>query len=114
MFARRSVASKNSAIIPNSFHASRGEISWPSPAAFSSFSCVIVSGTDPEKTLLLIYGSSCLYRGYHALPGLRIPKTGEPTRPIRAHLDMPEKLSSVYKAQTRAAEFAGHARTLRH
>ncbi len=113
MFARRSVASKNSAIIPNSFHASRGEISWPSPAAFSSFSCVIVSGTDPEKTLLLVDGSSYLYRAYHALPELRSPKTGEPTGAIYGVLNMLRKLATDYKAQARAAVFDAKGRTFR-
>src|SRR5437762_12215614 len=103
MFARRSVASKNSAIIPNSFHASRGEISWPRPAAFSSFSCVIVSGSDPEKTLLLVDGSSYLYRAYHALPELRSPKTGEPTGALYGVLNMRRKLAPHYTAQPRAA-----------
>src|SRR5260221_77004 len=113
MFARRSVASKTSAIIPNSFHASRGEISWPSPAAFSSFSCVIVSGTDPEKTLLLVDGSSYLYRAYHALPELRSPKTGEPTGAIYGVLNMLRKLATDYKAQARAAVFDAKGRTFR-
>src|SRR3989440_12008243 len=113
MFARRSVASKNSAIIPNSFHASRGEVSWPSPAAFSSFSCVIVSGTDPEKTLLLVDGSSYLYRAYHALPELRSPKTGEPTGAIYGVLNMLRKLATDYKAQARACVFDAKGRTFR-
>src|SRR2546421_5397020 len=113
MFARRSVASKNSAIIPNSFHASRGEVSWPSPAAFSSFSCVIVSGTDPEKTLLLVDGSSYLYRAYHALPELRSPKTGEPTGAIYGVLNMLRKLATDYKAQARACVFDARGRTFR-
>src|SRR5258706_9050037 len=102
MFARRSVASKNSAIIPNSFHASRGEISWPSPAAFSSFSCVIVSGTDPEKTLLLVDGSSYLFRAYHGLPGLRSPNTGDPTCAIYGVVNMLRQIAPDYKTQARA------------
>src|ERR1044071_2234723 len=113
MPARRSVASKNSAIIPNSFHASRGEISWPKPAAFSSLSCVIVSGTDPEKLLLLVDGSSYLYRAYHALPELRSPKTGEPTGAIDGVLNMLRKLASDYKAQAWAAVFDAKGRTFR-
>src|SRR3954465_7107529 len=113
MPARRSVASKNSAIIPNSFHASRGEISWPRPAAFSSFSCVIVSENNPEKTLLLVDGSSYLYRAYHALPELRSPKTGEPTGAIYGVLNMLRKLASDYKAQARAAVFDARGGTFR-
>src|SRR5437016_2734 len=113
MSASFSVASKNSAIVPNSFHASRAEISWAKPVAFSSFSCVIVSGTDPEKTLLLVDGSSYLYRAYHALPELRSPKTGEPTGAIYGVLNMLRKLATDYKAQARAAVFDAKGRTFR-
>src|SRR5438067_574239 len=108
-----SVASKNSAIMPSSFHASRAEISWPRPAAFSSFSCVIVSGESPEKTLLLVDGSSYLYRAYHALPELRSPKTGEPTGAIYGVLNMLRKLATDYKAQARACVFDAKGRTFR-
>src|SRR3954468_4393471 len=99
--------------MPNSFHASREEISAPSPAAFSSLSCVIVSGTDPEKTLLLVDGSSYLYRAYHALPELRSPKTGEPTGAIYGVLNMLRKLATDYKAQAWAAVFDAKGRTFR-
>src|SRR5437016_4730314 len=113
MSASFSVASKNSAIVPNSFHASRAEISWAKPVAFSSFSCVIVSQTDPEKTLLLVDGSSYLYRAYHALPELRSPKTGEPTGAIYGVLNMLRKLATDYKAQAWAAVFDAKGRTFR-
>src|SRR5690349_18821050 len=99
--------------MPNSFHASRAEISWPRPAAFSSFSCVIVSGESPQKTLLLVDGSSYLYRAYHALPELRSPKTGEPTGAIYGVLNMLRKLASDYKAQAWAAVFDAKGRTFR-
>src|SRR2546430_4869746 len=113
MSCRRSVASKNSAIMPNSFHASRAEISWPKPAAFSSFSCVIVSETEPQKTLLLVDGSSYLYRAFHALPELRSPQTGEPTGAIYGVLNMLRKLATDYKAQAWAAVFDAKGRTFR-
>jgi len=100
--------------MPKSFHASREEISGPIPAAFfSSFSLVIVSGTDPEKTLLLVDGSSYLYRAYHALPELRSPKTGEPTGAIYGVLNMLRKLATDYKAQAWAAVFDAKGRTFR-
>src|SRR4051812_18239331 len=99
--------------MPKSFHASREEISGPSPAAFSSLSCVIVSGTDPEKTLLLVDGSSYLYRAYHALPELRSPKTGEPTGAIYGVLNMLRKLATDYRSQARAAVFDAKGRTFR-
>src|SRR3954469_5818836 len=107
-----SVASKNSAIMPNSFHASRAEISWPSPAGFASFSCVIVSGNNPEKTLLLVDGSSYLYRAFHALPELRNAK-GEPTGAIYGVLNMLRKLAADYKSQARACVFDARGKTFR-
>src|ERR1043165_1158837 len=100
--------------MPKSFHASREEISEPNPRAFfSSFSLVIVSGTDPEKTLLLVDGSSYLYRAYHALPELRSPKTGEPTGAIYGVLNMLRKLATDYKAQARACVFDAKGKTFR-
>src|SRR6201989_2668839 len=112
-----SVASKNSAIMPNSFHASREEISWPRPAAFSSFSVVIVSEdpekTGGEKTLLLVDGSSYLYRAFHALPELRSPKTGEPTGAIYGVLNMLRKLATDYKAEARACVSDAKGKTFR-
>src|SRR2546421_5812946 len=113
MSASFSVASKNSAIMPNSFHASRAEISWPRPAAFSSFSCVIVSAESPAKTLLLVDGSSYLYRAFHALPELKSPKTGEPTGAIYGVLNMLRKLALDYKAEARACVFDAKGKTFR-
>src|ERR1700704_6119369 len=111
MSCSRSVASKNSAIMPNSFHASRDEISWPSPAGFTSFAFVM-SGIDPEKTLLLVDGSSYLYRAFHALPELKSPK-GEPTGAIYGVLNMLRKLATDYKAQARACVFDAKGKTFR-
>ena len=45
-----------------------------------------MSGNDPEKTLLLVDGSSYLYRAFHALPELRNAK-GEPTGATKLFLD---------------------------
>ena len=72
-----------------------------------------MSGTDPEKLLLLVDGSSYLYRAYHALPELRSPKTGEPTGAIYGVLNMLRKLASDYKAQAWAAVFDAKGRTFR-
>jgi len=72
-----------------------------------------VSGTNPEKTLLLVDGSSYLYRAYHALPELRSPKTGEPTGAIYGVLNMLRKLATDYKAQAWAAVFDAKGRTFR-
>src|SRR3954468_2655249 len=107
----RSVASKNSAIMPNSFHASRAEISSPSPAGLTSF-VFVMSGIDPEKTLLLVDGSSYLYRAFHALPELKNQK-GEPTGAIYGVLNMLRKLAADYKAQARACVFDAKGKTFR-
>jgi DNA polymerase-1 len=72
-----------------------------------------VSGESPEKTLLLVDGSSYLYRAYHALPELRSPKTGEPTGAIYGVLNMLRKLATDYKAQAWAAVFDAKGRTFR-
>jgi DNA polymerase-1 len=97
--------------MPNSFHASRGEISWPIPAGFTTFA-LFMSG-DPEKTLLLVDGSSYLYRAFHALPELKSPKTGEPTGAIYGVLNMLRKLAADYKAQARACVFDAKGKTFR-
>ncbi len=98
--------------MPNSFHASRAEISWPSPAGFTTFKFVIVSGTDPENTLLLVDGSSYLYRAFHALPELKNAK-GEPTGAIYGVLNMLRKLANDYKAGARACVFDAKGKTFR-
>ena len=66
-----------------------------------------------EKTLLLVDGSSYLYRAYHALPELRSPKTGEPTGAIYGVLNMLRKLATDYKAQARACVFDARGKTFR-
>src|ERR1041384_7797765 len=92
----RSVASTNSAIMPNTRQASRAGTSWAISASFGCLSVLIVSG-NPEKTLLLVDGSSYLYRAFHALPELRSTK-GEPTGAIYGVLNMLRKLAVDYKA----------------
>jgi len=67
---------------------------------------------NPEKTLLLVDGSSYLYRAFHALPELRSPK-GEPTGAIYGVLNMLRKLASDYKAQARACVFDARGKTFR-
>jgi DNA polymerase-1 len=71
-----------------------------------------MSGIDPEKTLLLVDGSSYLYRAFHALPELRSPK-GEPTGAIYGVLNMLRKLAADYKAQARACVFDAKGKTFR-
>jgi DNA polymerase-1 len=68
---------------------------------------------DPEKTLLLVDGSSYLYRAFHALPELKSPKTGEPTGAIYGVLNMLRKLATDYRAHARAAVFDAKGKTFR-
>ena len=44
-----------------------------------------------EKTVLLVDGSSYLYRAYHALPDLRSPQDGFPTGAIHGMIAMLER-----------------------
>src|SRR5688572_23621911 len=72
-----------------------------------------MSGIDPEKTLLLVDGSSYLYRAFHALPGLKSPKTGEPTGAIYGVLNMLRKLAADYKPAALACVFDAKGKTFR-
>src|SRR5512145_1072867 len=72
-----------------------------------------MSGKDPEKTLLLVDRSSYLYRPFHALPGLKSPKTGEPTGAIYGVLNMLRKLAADYKPAALACVFDAKGRTFR-
>ncbi|MGA7985304.1 MAG: DNA polymerase I [Burkholderiales bacterium] len=81
-------------------------------ASFGIFSFFIVSGNHPEKTLLLVDGSSYLYRAFHALPELKSPQ-GEPTGAIYGVLSMLRRLGADYKAQARACVFDAKGKTFR-
>ncbi|MBR0566484.1 DNA polymerase I [Azoarcus sp. L1K30] len=63
-------------------------------------------------TLLLVDGSSYLYRAFHALPDLR-NSSGEPTGAIRGVLSMLRRLESDYKAEYRACVFDAKGKTFR-
>jgi DNA polymerase-1 len=71
-----------------------------------------MSERNPEKTLLLVDGSSYLYRAFHALPELKSPQ-GEPTGAIYGVLSMLRKLAADYKAQARACVFDAKGKTFR-
>jgi len=62
--------------------------------------------------LLLVDGSSYLYRAFHALPDLRTSK-GEPTGAIRGVLSMLRRLEADYKAEFRACVFDAKGKTFR-
>lgn len=98
--------------MPNTRQASRALNSWARLAGLCNFSFRIVSGTGPEKTLLLVDGSSYLYRAFHALPDLKSPR-GEPTGAIKGVAAMLRRLATDYKAQARACVFDAKGPTFR-
>src|SRR3546814_14720003 len=57
-----------------------------------------------KKTLLLVDGSSYLYRAYHAMPDLRNAK-GEPTGALYGVISMLRRLLQDYKADYAACVF---------
>ncbi|HET9735999.1 MAG TPA: DNA polymerase I, partial [Burkholderiales bacterium] len=67
---------------------------------------------DPQHTLLLVDGSSYLYRAFHALPELKSPR-GEPTGAIYGVLNMLRRLATDHKAQARACVFDARGPTFR-
>ena len=67
---------------------------------------------NPEKILLLVDGSSYLYRAFHALPELKNSRS-EPTGAIYGVLNMLRKLAADYKAQARACVFDAKGKTFR-
>ena len=62
--------------------------------------------------LLLVDGSSYLYRAYHALPDLRNP-AGEPTGALHGVLNMLRRLESDHKADYKAVVFDAKGKTFR-
>lgn len=65
-----------------------------------------------EKLLLLVDGSSYLYRAFHALPDLRNP-AGEPTGAIYGVLSMLRRLLADHKAEFLACVFDARGKTFR-
>src|SRR5213596_1644377 len=64
------------------------------------------------KTLILVDGSSYLYRAFHALPDLRTTR-GEPTGAIRGVIAMLSKLIEDYKPDYFAVVFDAPGKTFR-
>ncbi|HZV55908.1 MAG TPA: DNA polymerase I, partial [Rhodocyclaceae bacterium] len=62
--------------------------------------------------LLLVDGSSYLYRAFHALPDLRTT-SGQPTGAIKGVVAMLRKLETDYKADYRAVVFDAKGKTFR-
>ncbi|HEY9459811.1 MAG TPA: DNA polymerase I [Paralcaligenes sp.] len=65
-----------------------------------------------KKTLLLVDGSSYLYRAYHAMPDLRNAK-GEPTGALYGVINMLRRLLQDYKADYAACVFDAKGKTFR-
>jgi DNA polymerase-1 len=65
-----------------------------------------------DKTLLLVDGSSFLYRAFHAMPDLR-NRHGEPTGAIYGVLNMLRKLRNDYQADYSACVFDAKGKTFR-
>ena len=63
-------------------------------------------------TLLLVDGSSYLYRAFHAMPDLRNAQ-GEPTGALRGVINMLRRLAADYKADYRACVFDAKGPTFR-
>ena len=65
---------------------------------------------NSDKTLLLVDGSSFLYRAFHAMPDLR-NRHGEPTGAIYGVLNMLRRLSKDYPADYSACVFDAKGKT---
>jgi DNA polymerase-1 len=65
-----------------------------------------------NKTLLLVDGSSYLYRAFHAMPDLRSPE-GTPTGAIHGMINMLRKLRNDYAAAYIACVFDAKGKTFR-
>ncbi|MBS1185113.1 MAG: polymerase, partial [Proteobacteria bacterium] len=70
------------------------------------------SVSQPRKILLLVDGSSYLYRAFHALPDLR-NSAGEPTNAIKGVLSMLRRLQKDYAADYIACVFDAKGKTFR-
>src|SRR5689334_16695533 len=70
------------------------------------------SSPPSANVVLLVDGSSYLYRAFHALPELKSPK-GEPTGAIYGVISMLKKLGADYRAQARVCVFDARGKTFR-
>ncbi len=68
--------------------------------------------TNSAKTLLLVDGSSYLYRAFHAMPDLRSPD-GRPTGAIQGVLNMLRRLQKDFPADYSACVFDAKGKTFR-
>src|SRR6476469_1199746 len=105
----RSAAIWNSAIIPSSRHASCPFVEY---SACGSIISGILWVCNRMATLVLVDGSSYLYRAFHALPDLRTSK-GEPTGALRGVLSMLRRLVIDDKPDYFAVVFDAPGKTFR-
>jgi DNA polymerase-1 len=68
--------------------------------------------SDPDNTLVLVDGSSYIYRAWHALPNLTSPK-GEATGAIYGVISMIRKILDEWKPKRMAVIFDAPGRTFR-
>src|SRR5690625_7597872 len=68
---------------------------------------------DMKKTLLLIDGSSYLYRAFHALPDLR-NADGHPTGAMQGAISMLRRIRDEYHADYLACMFYAYSTRCRH
>lgn len=68
---------------------------------------------NPSKHLILVDGSSYLYRAFHALPALTSSR-GEPTGALYGVINMIRKLVKDYKPEYMAVIFDAKGRNFRH
>ncbi len=71
-----------------------------------------MSDKTPEKLLLLVDGSSYLYRAYHAMPDLRGPE-GVPTGAIHGMVAMMKRLREQFPSEHAACVFDAKGKTFR-
>jgi DNA polymerase-1 len=86
----------------------------PAPAGSPAASPHNAAMSDPQnpRTLLLVDGSSYLYRAYHALPDLRSPD-GFPTGALHGIVAMMTRLREQYPAEHAACVFDAKGKTFR-
>src|SRR6266536_517132 len=105
---RRSVARANSAIIPSTRQASCPLVVYIACGSISSGILLVVD----MPTLVLVDGSSYLYRAFHALPDLRT-STGEPTGALRGVVSMLRRIAQDEKPDYFAVVFDAPGKTFR-
>ena len=105
-----SVAAANSAIIPSTRQAS-----WPLVVciACGSMRSGILVVVWNMPTLVLVDGSSYLYRAFHALPDLRTSQ-GEPTGALRGVVSMLRRMAEDGKPDCFAVVFDAPGKTFRN